>query len=130
MLQIKTAPALQQAITSTYIYDAVISIVFVLLMLLAVNLVKYQSSKTDNSGTTRRIWFFVLGAVAMIASLVFDYFVYLRAIAVPAFVGKYLTHMVIAAVTGAAVYFIVGLILVYTARIGSKLQSIFPKKDR
>lgn len=130
MSLIKTAPALQQAILSTYIYDVVISVVLVLVMVLAVNMVKFQSSKTDSSGVTRRIWFFVIGVFSILTSLAFDYFVYMSGIAVPAFVGKYLTHMILASLTGAAVYFIISVILIYMAPIGSKLQSIFPKKDR
>lgn len=130
MSLIKTAPALQQAILSTYIYDVVISVVLVLVMVLAVNMVKFQSSKTDRSGVTRRIWLFVIGVFSILTSLAFDYFVYMRGIAVPAFVGKYLTHMILASLAGAAVYFIISVILIYMAPIGSKLQSIFPKKDR
>ena len=47
---IKTAPELSQAITSTYLINVVIAIVFVLIMVLAVNLIKYQTGKKDNSG--------------------------------------------------------------------------------
>lgn len=130
MSLIKTAPALQQAILSTYIYDVVISVALVLIMVLAVNMVKFQPSKLDRSGTTRRVWFFVIGVFTIFANLAFDFFVFMRGIAVPAFVGKYMTHMILAAFAGAAVYFIISLILIYTASIGSKLQSIFPKKDR
>lgn len=127
---IKTAPALQQAILSTYIYDVVISVALVLIMVLVVNMVKFQSSKIDRSGITRRIWFLAIGVFTMLANIAFDFIVFMRGIAVPAFVGKYMTHMVVAALAGVTVYFIIGFILIYTAPIGSKLQSIFPKKDR
>lgn len=40
MAPIKTAPALQQAILSTYIYDIIIAVAFVLVLVLVANLIK------------------------------------------------------------------------------------------
>ena len=71
---IKTAPELSQAITSTYLINIVIAIVFVLIMVLAVNLIKYQTGKKDNSGSKRRVCFFIIMVVVLIACLVFNYF--------------------------------------------------------
>ena len=67
---IKTAPELSQAITSTYLINVVIAIVFVLIMVLAVNLIKYQTGKKDNSGSKRRVCFFIIMVVVLIACLV------------------------------------------------------------
>ena len=119
---IKTAPELSQAITSTYLINIVIAIVFVLIMVLAVNLIKYQTGKKDNSGSKRRVCFFIIMVVVLIACLVFNYFA--------AFATKYTMHMVAAAIVSAVIYFGIGFMLVKMARIGTKLQSIFPKKDR
>lgn len=127
---IKTAPELSQAITSTYLINVVIAIVFVLIMVLAVNLIKYQTGKKDNSGSKRRVCFFIIMVVVLIACLVFNYFAFFRQISVAAFATKYTVHMVVAAIVSAAVYFSIGFLLVKMARIGTKLQSIFPKKDR
>ena len=124
---IKTAPELSQAITSTYLINIVIAIVFVLIMVLAVNLIKYQTGKKDNSGSKRRVCFFIIMVVVLIACLVFNYF---RQISVAAFATKYTMHMVAAAIVSAVIYFGIGFMLVKMARIGTKLQSIFPKKDR
>lgn len=127
---IKTAPALKQAIINTYLYDVIFAVVILLVMLLVANLIKWQGGKTDNSGNVRRTWFFILCAVTLLGSLALDYFIFLKKIAVPAFVGKYLTNMAIASFVSAAVYFLGGFVIVKCARIGTKLQSIFPKKDR
>ncbi|MBO5075388.1 MAG: hypothetical protein J6C35_08785 [Bacteroidales bacterium] len=130
MNQIKTAPALEQAIMNTYLYDVIFAIVLVLVMLLVVNLIQWQGGKTDNSGKTRRLWFFIFCALALVGSLVFDYLAFFRNIAVPAFTGKYMTAMAVASVLSSVVYFLVGFAIVKISRIGTKVQSIFPKKDR
>ncbi|MGM9763131.1 MAG: hypothetical protein ACI3ZQ_03815 [Candidatus Cryptobacteroides sp.] len=130
MVPIKTAPALQQAITSTYIFDIVIAVVFVFLMILVVNLVKYQDGKKDNSGKVRRAWFFSILAIVLVASIGFDYFVYLRSIKVPAFIGKYMMNMGIASIISGILYFVTGFVVIKLAPIGSKLESIFPRKDK
>lgn len=127
---IKTLPALKQAILNTYLYDSVFAIILVLVMLLVANLIKWQSGKKDYSGKARRVWFFIFCAVALVGSLVFDYFVFLKKVAVPAFMGKYMTAMVVASILSAVVYFLLGFAIVKISRIGTKIQSIFPKKDR
>ena len=130
MKLIKTAPALEQAIMNTYLYDVIFAIILVLVMLLVANLIKWQGGKKDCSGKTRRVWFFIFCAVALVGSLVFDYFVFFKKIAVPAFAGKYMTAMAVASILSAVVYFLVGFGIVKISRIGTKIQSIFPKKDR
>ena len=127
---IRTAPELSQAITSTYLYDIVIAVVMVLLMVLVANLIPWQSGKKDMSGRTRRVWFFVLMVVALLSCLAFDFFAWFKHIAVPAFASKYTLAMIIASIVATVFYFGLGFLLVKMARIGTKLQSIFPKKDK
>ncbi len=127
---IKTAPELSRAITSTYLYDAVIAVVFVLIMILVANLIKWQPGKNETSGRTRRVWFFILMAVNLLACLAFDYFAWFKYITIPTFASKYTLAMIIASLVSTVVYFGLGFLLVKIARIGTKLQSIFPKKDR
>lgn len=127
---ITTAPALSQAITSTYLYDVVIAIVFVAIMVLVANLIQWRPGKNETSGKTRRVWFFVLMTINLFASLVFDYLAWLSYIAVPAFSSKYTLHMILASIASTVFYFGLGFLLVKIARIGTKLQSIFPKKDK
>ena len=119
---IKTAPALKQAIMNTYLYDVILAIILVLVMLLVANLIKWQGGRKDNSGKVRRTWFFILCALALVASLGFDYFMFLKNIAVPAFVGKYMTAMATASILSAVVYFLVGFAVVKLSRIGTKVQ--------
>lgn len=130
MKVIKTAPALEQAIMNTYLYDLILAVALVLVMLLVANLIKWQGGKKDNSGLVRRLWFFIFCAMTLLGSLVFDFFVFYNKIAVPAFAGKYLTAMAIASILSSVVYFLLGFAIVKMSRIGTKIQSIFPKKDR
>lgn len=127
---IKTAPALQQAITSTYILDAVFAVAIVFVMILAANLVQWQGGKNDHSGSKRRTWFFILLAFTLIGSILFDFFAFFRQIGVPAFAGKYLAQMCVASVVATVVYFGIGFAVIKIAPRGSKLNSIFPKKDK
>lgn len=92
MAPIKTAPALQQAILSTYIYDIIIAVAFVLVLVLVANLIKWNGGKNDSSGHTRRVWYFVLCAVTILVSVGFDWLFFMRSIKVPSFVGKYVMH--------------------------------------
>ena len=127
---IKTAPELSQAISSTSLYDIVIAIIFVFIMVLVANIIKWQPGKNEKSGTTRRIWFFILMAITLIICLVFNYFAWFNHISVPAFISKYTLTMIIAAIVATISYLGLGFLLIKKSRIGTKLQSIFPKKDR
>ena len=126
---IKTLPALKQAILNTYLYDAVFAIVMVLIMLLVASLIKFQSGRNDRSGSKRKTAFFVILSLNLVGTLLFNYFVFMKKVAVPAFMGKYMTNMVVAAIVATVLYFLVGFVIVKIAPIGSKLNSIFPKKE-
>jgi hypothetical protein len=126
---IKTLPALKQAILNTYLYDSVLAVVMVLVMLLVAVMIKFQPGRNDRSGSKRRTAFFILLALTLVGTLAFDYVVFLKKVAVPAFMGKYRTNMVVASIVATAVYFLVGFVIIKLAPIGSKLNSIFPKKE-
>ncbi len=127
---IKSAPELSRAIASTYLYDIVIAFFFVLIMVIVANIIKWKPGKNEKSGTIRRVWFFILMAITLLVCLAFDYFAWFNQIAVPAFAAKYTLAMIIASLVATVFYFGLGFLLVKMARIGTKLQSIFPKKDR
>lgn len=125
---IKTAPALSSAITTTYLADIALAIVCVAIMLLIIHLINWQSGKNDKSGQKRRIWFFVMCFVSFVGAILLNWFMFKVRITVPAFVTKYMTHLFLGAFVSAAVYFIVGFLLVKLSRVGTKLESVFPKK--
>lgn len=128
---IKSGPELSQAISSTYLFDIAIAIVLICIMLIVVNLISWKGvNSKDVSGAQRRVWFFVFMVVTLVGSLAFNYFAWMKHIAVPAFVSKYTVAMIVASFAAMAVYFGVAFLVVKIARIGSKTQSIFPKRDR
>lgn len=127
---IKTAPELDQAILSTYLYDALIAVVFVLIIVLVANLINFQRGKIDHSGKTRRVWLFVLMGLAFVSALVFDYFAWYDYIKVDAFANKYTTHMIVAPIVSMIEYFGIAFLIVKLSPRGSKLNSIFPSNER
>ena len=127
---IKSAPELSQAITSTYLYDALIAVVFVLIMILVANIINFQRGKVDNSGKTRRAWLFVLMGITFVSALVFNYFAWFNFINVPAFANKYTTHMIVSPIVSMIEYFGAIFLIVKLSSRGPKLNSIFPNKDR
>jgi len=128
-VKIKTAQDLSNAITSTYLMDITFAIIFIVLLLLFANLIKWQSGKFDNSGKKRKTVFFILLACTFFVSLLLNMLCIKAKIAVPAFANKYMTHMFLGAFVSALIYGVAGFVLVKLAPIGSKLQSIFPKKQ-
>lgn len=125
---IKTAPALSSAITTTYLVDIAFAIVCVAIMLLIANLINWQPGKNDKSGQKRRVWFFVMCFVSFVGALVLNWFMFKVRITVPAFVTTYMTHLILGAFVSAVVYFIAGFLIIKLSRVGTKLESIFPKK--
>lgn len=125
---IKTAPALSSAITTTYLADIALAIICVAIMLLIINLVNWQPGKNDKSGQERRVWFFVICFVTFVGSILFNWFMFETKITVPAFATKYMTHLFLGAFVSAVVYFVAGFLLIKLARVGTKLESVFPKK--
>lgn len=125
---IKTAPDLANAILSTYLFDVALAVVFLALMILVANMIKWQSGKNDKSGTVRRVWFFVFCFLSFIVAFVLNWLMFSQRITVDAFANKYMTHMILGAFVAAVVYFLTGFAIVKMARVGTKLESIFPKK--
>ena len=68
-------------------------------------------------------------AIGLLCSLVLDYFLYLAKITVPAFTNKFIAVMAVASVVACLVYFLLGFVLIKISPKGSKLESIFPKKN-
>lgn len=126
---IKTIAQLQEAITSTYIYGVVLSILFVLLLIIVANMIQWQPGKFDKSGGKRRSAFFVLLALSLITPLAVNYFLFYSNISVAQFRSSYMMHMGIAAIATAVLYFVISFVLIKMQKRDSKLASIFPKQN-
>lgn len=127
---IKTPADLTAATVSTYVYAAIVAVVCVLLMIVIANAIPSETGARDNSGKTRRLWFFLIMVLALIAPLAIDYFIYLKPTRALNFINKYMMQMCISAVVSAALYFIIGFVICKMQSTKNKLASIFPKKDR
>lgn len=128
--RIKTMTDLNHAITSTYLYGAVAAVVFVLIMLLLTSLVDYQKGALDNSGKTRKVWFFVLMFVAFFTSLIVNYVVFYQNVQNAQFQNTYMMHMIIAALMVAVLYFLIGFLFCKMQNSkNNKWSTIFPSKN-
>lgn len=126
---IKTMADFKAATTATYLFDLIIAVFMVLVLVLVANLIAYEPGRVDNSGKKRRVAFFLIAVLTLAACIGLDYVLYLSKISVAAYVTKYLTTMAIASVVGTLVYCLLGFVLVKISKKGSKLESIFPKKN-
>lgn len=125
---IKTSGQLNEAIATTYIYGVILAVAFVLIMILAANMISWQPGKFDTSGSKRRVAFFVVLALALICPIIVDYFLFYGKITVANFRNTYMMHMGISAAITAVLYFLIGFILIRLQKNDTKLASIFPKK--
>lgn len=126
---IKTISQLKDAEVNAYIYSVIIAVVFILLLIIVANMISWKPGAKDNSGETRRTFFWLFLALSLIASVVVNFFVFYQEIAVAHFKSEFMMHMGIAGFVSAAVYGIISFIIIRTQKKNTKLASIFPKKD-
>ncbi len=125
---IKTQPQLQEAILSTYLYDAIIAIVFILILIMIANAISWRGGKSDNSGKTRRGWFFAIMIATLFTTAIFNYLGFMSNISVEAFKMDYTLTLVLGSIMSTAIYFVVLFGIIKTRKTKTKLASIFPPK--
>lgn len=123
---IKTQPQLQEAVLGTYLFDAVIAVALIILFIIIANLIPWQGGKNDSSGNTRRMWFWIMGAVTLFACMAFNYFCYMGNILVPTFKMDYVLHLVLGSIMAAVIYFIVLFLIIKLQKKQTKLWSVCP----
>lgn len=122
---ITTAAQLHQAEISTYLADAAIGIIFIVIILIVANAISWQPGGHDPSPAKRRKWFYILGVVSLFVSLLANYYFWMRHITKAQFVSEYIMHMVIAAVMCTAIYGIITFAICKMQKNDTKLASIF-----
>ena len=121
-------PELRSAMTASYLADAILALIFVLLLIIVANAIMYDRGRVDNSWKRRRIAFFAIGFATLLCSVALNYFLYFSKIIVPAFRTKYLTTLLLAAFVATLIYFVVSFVIIKISPKDSKLASIFPPK--
>ncbi len=121
---IKTMPQLKEAIASTYLYDALIAVIFIVLLIIIANAIPWSGGKVETSGRTRRIWFFILAFLTIIACVVFNFLAFYSEIGVPSFKTSYMLHMILGGVAGLVIYSVVLIVLIMMQKTKNKLASI------
>lgn len=123
--KIKTVVQLHQAETATYLTDAIVGIAFIVLILIVANLIAWQPGAHDSSPAKRRLWFWILGVVALFTNLGIDYFTWMTRIEKAQFVSEYTIHMIGAAFAGVAVYGLITFVICKLQKKDTKLASMF-----
>ncbi|WP_300725957.1 hypothetical protein [uncultured Bacteroides sp.] len=126
---IKTIGQLKDAEMSAYIYSIIVAVVFVLLLVIIANMISWKPGAKDNSGETRRKFFWILLALALIAPVVLNFVVFYQKITVAHFQSEFMMHMGIAGILSAVLYGVISFVIIRTQKRKTKLASIFPKKD-
>ena len=93
---IKTISQLKDAEVNAYIYSVIIAVVFILLLIIVANMISWKPGAKDNSGETRRTFFWLFLALSLIVSVVVNFFVFYQEIAVAHFKSEFMMHMGIA----------------------------------
>ena len=122
---ITTAAQLHQAETATYLTDAVIGVAFIVIILIVANLIAWQPGAYDRSPAKRRLWFWILGAATLFASLGTNYYMWMRHITKAQFVSEYTIHMIVTAVVAALVYVLITFAICKTQKKDTNLASLF-----
>lgn len=122
---ITTAAQLHQAETATYMADLAIGVAFIVVILIVANIIAWQPGAHDGSPAKRRLWFWILGIVALFTSLGVNYYTWMRHITKAQFVSEYTIHMIAGAAAGALLYFVVTFVICKMQKKDTKLASIF-----
>ena len=122
---ITTAAQLHSAETATYLTDAVIGVVFIVLILIVANMISWQPGAHDPSTAKRRTWFWILGVATLFTNLAVDYFNWMRHITKAQFTSEYTIHMIAASVVGVLIYGIVTFAICKMQKKDTKLASMF-----
>lgn len=124
-LAIKTVKELDAAILSNYLMAAGVAAVAVILLVLIANMVPWQTGKTDTSGTTRRVFWYILAAAAFLVQGALSWVMFYSDITKKALQSGFFSHIFISAGAACVLYIIVTLIIIKSQKTRSKLASIF-----
>jgi hypothetical protein len=123
--KITTVAQLKQAITGTYMTDAIIAIAFVVLIIIVANLISWQPGAHDSSPAKRKAWFWILGVASLFTSLGVDYFTWMKRIGKAQLLNQYIIHMIAASVVCAVLYGLVTFVICKLQKKDTKLASMF-----
>jgi len=102
-----------------------VAVVAIILLVLIANMIPWQTGTRDTSGATRRTFWFILAAVALLVQGALSWFMFYGEITKKALKSDFFTHIFISAGAACLLYIIVTLIIIKTQSTRSKLASIF-----
>jgi len=96
---------------TAYIMAAAISIGSLLISVLIANLIKYEGGSNPKDKQKRRIWFWIIGVLALIVTLVVGFVFILPGIKIPTMQTRFTNALFIGAGCGFVLYIIIGFIV-------------------
>lgn len=124
-LAINTKAALSAALTSNYIMAACVAVVAILLLILIANMIPWQTGSRDTSGSTRRVFWWILAAATLLIQATLAYVMFYTDITKKALANDFFLHIFLSAGLACLLYVVVTLIIIKTQSTRSKLASIF-----
>lgn len=124
-LAINTVKQLDAAILSNYIMAGCVAVVAIVLLVLIANMVPWQTGTRDTSGTTRRVFWYILAAATLLVQAALSYVIFYTDITKKALQSDFLVQLFISAGAACLLYVVVTLIIIKTQKTRSKLASIF-----
>lgn len=98
-------------ITNTYVLAAITAIVFIGISLIVASAIAYEGGKNPRDPKKRRVWFFVLGIIAVIAFFLWNFLFVSGKVLLPALQDKFFMHNAIATGVTLVVYLLIGFLL-------------------
>jgi len=125
LITVKTPSQLDSLSMQTYIFGAVVGIVFLLIAIIIANAIKYEGGSNPSDPGKRRLWFWVLLFLSFATYFLYNMFIVSKTIA-PNLQSKFMTTNIIGSVIALITYFIAGFILskmFSTGKLGSWFSS-------
>lgn len=108
MKKIETLKEVQALIGETYMYAVIIAVIALVLAYIIATIIKY-GGKNSTDHVTRRVWFIVIGIVAIIAFFLYNALYVSSFIAKAPLQAKFSTSNILATLILLGVYLIIGL---------------------
>jgi len=97
-------------ITNTYVLAVIVAIIFFFISLFVSRAIAYEGGKNPRDPFKRRVWFFILAAIAIIAFFLWNFLYVSNLIKIPAAKSDFMLHYSIATGVLLVAYLLIGFI--------------------
>lgn len=123
-INVKDVPA---KITETYIVAIIFIVIFIAIIMIIANVIKYEGGTNPKDPGKRRMWFWVMAIIAPITFFLYNYLMVMPDVRTGPAMNKFFIHVPIASAVVLVVYVITGFVLAKMMSRG-KIGNWFPSK--